>query len=329
MRWGHDMCSGAPGIITENGYYYEVVRKGVYRYGEDGQTERVIHEYIYSDWTVNGYALYYSTEYGVYMLPHGQDKSKKIYSADMLSTAYNNLSAEADGNLTVTVGKKNIKKNGSDVLVLDGVTGRVLSEKHVTRQKAVLPTESAYPKEQSFTAGDREITWAETDEESHQGVLYENGEPLLSDGATVYTEARKFGEYLVFTERSLWKHGESNAFIVLTPSGKTGRMEIKAEAYLLFKDSTDGYVYCKVQGESEYEVWVICLEELEFKKLELRNVPENNGYSSVYEPYDFVTYGKYLYSCVPWGEAQILWEIVFDESGCPVYLRFADKLTAD
>ena len=39
--------------------------------------------------------------------------------------------------------------------------------------------------------------------------------------------------------------------------------------------------------------------------------------------------GVYVYSCAPWGEAQIQWKLEYDENGRPAAMQLIDKNIRD
>ena len=41
--------------------------------------------------------------------------------------------------------------------------------------------------------------------------------------------------------------------------------------------------------------------------------------------YSVTSDGVYVYSCAPWGEAQIQWKLVYDEDGRPATIQLIDK----
>ncbi|MBO5071052.1 MAG: hypothetical protein J6C37_11950, partial [Roseburia sp.] len=76
------------------------------------------------------------------------------------------------------------------------------------------------------------------------------------------------------------------------------------DAYLFWTDASTDEVWC-YDVETE-ESWILEAEE------DLTR-------------YSISADGEYLYSCAPWGEEQILWKIVYDESGRPFSLQLIDE----
>ena len=74
-------CSAWPGSIVDGTYYFRVAHSGLWRWSEEGGTEKLLSTYWYDGSAVNGYGIYFSRGRTLYILPHATGKTEKLYTA--------------------------------------------------------------------------------------------------------------------------------------------------------------------------------------------------------------------------------------------------------
>ena len=81
MDYFEESCSSYIGSVTDGVYYYEVQRDGIYSYSKSNGTTKLLSSYWFDNWSVNEYGIYYNRGTTLYVLPHGSEKSEKLYSS--------------------------------------------------------------------------------------------------------------------------------------------------------------------------------------------------------------------------------------------------------
>lgn len=116
-------CSAWPGSIVDGTYYFRVAHSGLWRWSEDGGTEKILSTYWYDGALVNGYGVYFNRGRTLYVLPHATGKTAKLYTAPRAKCTHIGFSLLTDGRVDLMVYDKD-RQVGSEYL-LDGVTGTV------------------------------------------------------------------------------------------------------------------------------------------------------------------------------------------------------------
>ena len=116
-------CSAWPGSIVDGTYYFRVAHSGLWRWSEDGGTEKILSTYWYDGALVNGYGVYFNRGRTLYVLPHATGKTEKLYTAPRAKCTHIGFSLLTDGRVDLMVYDKD-RQVGSEYL-LDGVTGTV------------------------------------------------------------------------------------------------------------------------------------------------------------------------------------------------------------
>lgn len=281
MDYFEDTCASYIGSVVDGTYYYEVQREGIYSYDETNGTVKVLSSYWFDDWSVNEYGIYYNRGKTLYVLPHGAEKSEKLYSASSGSRI--DFSAQPNGSIKVSVvGKTDGKYETLQVFLPDGVTGELIE---------------GNPSETVYRIGGREL--AHVKNENGCDVL-EDGISILPDGMTVGGSPEAFEDGIMFfvglEGSDVWSY-----YVVLS-DGSEHAVKIAGDPPF-----------------AVYDNYVIYLKDHEFRCLDVRNNEswELGTDSDELPAYEFVLDGTTIYSCVPWSEAQTCRKLNIDADGRP------------
>lgn len=202
MDYFEESCSSYIGKVADGTYYYEVQREGIYSYNEANGTTKVLSSYWFDNWSVNEYGIYYNRGTTLYVLPHGSEKSEKLYSS--ASGSRIDFAVQPNGNIKVSVvGKVDGKYETLQSFFLDGASGERIDGKL---------------SETIYQIGDREIIHLR--QENGCDVL-ENGKSILPEGMTVGNSPDAFDDGIMFfinlDDSDVWSYyAAQSRMIVLT-----------------------------------------------------------------------------------------------------------------
>mgnify|MGYP006982387873 FL=1 len=314
-------CSAWPGSIVDGTYYFRVAHSGLWRWSEEGGTEKLLSTYWYDGAIVNGYGVYFSRGRTLYVLPHEIGKAERLYTAPRAKCTHIGFSLLTDGRVDLMVYDKD-RQVGSEYL-LDGVTGAVRE----TIQEEVPYRDflgNSYPRS-VFQLGEH-VFRLEDQADSRAYRLTVDGEtvPLpdilwldLYGGALGET-----GDYaLLYARTADAAEGEDDRQILLCSDGTVHvlpygeRFLTGARGYLYSVD------YTLVPADAE-DPW----GEPDRVPSGIRCYEITSGESwlltadAELDLYEFVTDGDLFFTCVPWGEEQVAWRLRYDGAGRPVSL---------
>lgn len=224
------------GTVVDGALYYEVPHKGIYKYTPDKGSKQILWKYWYDEYTVNNYAVYYTSGDTIYCIPHGTNESKEMYRLK-----------GADGMTVLPCGKDIIV--GADIygdtfkdLLINGKTGKEIGllsgfnikpdstdEMMITEYK----TTDLAADEVTCRVGKRKITLKEVkSDDSTTCSITENGKNLLKKNETVFYYPKVYlGDCLVFginNSRQNVDEGQ-NEILILRPDGRDSRITVNPE----------------------------------------------------------------------------------------------------
>ena len=293
MDYFEESCSSHIGSVTEGGYYYEVQRDGIYSYSKSNGTTKLLSSYWFDNWSVNEYGIYYNRGTTLYVLPHGSEKSEKLYSSANGSRI--DFAIQPNGTIkTSVVGKVDGKFETLQKFFLDGVTGERIE---------------GNLNETIYKIGDREIVHLR---QNNGSDVLERGTSILPKGMIVGNGADAFDDGVMFFINS-----ESNdiwSYFIVLADGSNHIVEIAGDPPF-----------------SIYETYVIYLKDNTFWCLDARNNEswKLDMTSDEYGVYEFVLDGTTIYSCAPWSEKQTCWKLNTDENGKPISTTLTDDNIMD
>ena len=314
-------CSAWPGSIVDGTYYFRVAHSGLWRWSEDGGTEKILSTYWYDGALVNGYGVYFNRGRALYVLPHATGKTEKLYTAPRAKCTHIGFSLLTDGRVDLMVYDKD-RQVGSEYL-LDGVTGTVRE----TIQEEVPYRDflgNSYTRS-VFQLGEH-VFLLEDQADDRAYRLTVDGEtvPLpdilwldLYGGALGET-----GDYaLLYARTANAAEGEDDRQILLCSDGTVHVLPYGEH----FLTGARGYLYSVdytlVPADTE-DPW----DEPDRVPSGIRCYEIATGESwlltadAELELYEFVTDGDLFFTCVPWGEEQVAWRLQYDDAGRPVSL---------
>ena len=289
MDYFEESCSSYIGKVADGTYYYEVQREGIYSYNEANGTTKVLSSYWFDNWSVNEYGIYYNRGTTLYVLPHGSEKSEKLYSS--ASGSRIDFAVQPNGNIKVSVvGKVDGKYETLQSFFLDGASGERID---------------GNLSETIYQIGDREIIHLR--QENGCDVL-ENGKSILPEGMTVGNSPDAFDDGIMFfinlDDSDVW------SYYVALADGNDYVIEIAGDPPF-----------------SIYDNYVIYLKDNEFWCLDARNNEswKLKMDAEEYRVYEFVIDGTTIYSCAPWSENQTCWKLNTDVNGKPISVSMTDE----
>lgn len=313
LRYDHFLagCSAYPGQIIDGVYYYHVQHEGVYSYMPGSNPQKLLSTFRYDSYLVNDYGIYYKDGRRIYVQEHETGERRRLYWANPFLYTHIGFSLQQDGNVIVTLYNKH-KEIVREVL-LDGRTGEVLETvMEATYDEAAL----VYYSNTHFQVGSREIVLME---ENGDFTVTEKGQPIGAGEISLLTVSRWSAEYIgdslwfrIVEETDEMENDGIMPMLVIYPDGGAERKEICP----LFGVVSGNHDYLFWNLNSSNTMWCYDVKAEESWELTVDNDMTI---------YDLETDGKYLYSCVPWGDFQALWEIVYDEAGKPIAMHLLDE----
>ncbi len=324
-------CNASAGTLVDGIYYYHERHNGVWRYTPEDGSSRILSEWAMDGYQVNQYGIYYSCGRGLYVREHESGKKRRLYNVKLFQGNRLALALQRDGNVVVTV--INDWKDTKFQLLLDGITGEVLEQ--VTEPLPLSDVVLSYG-ETHLQVGDRQVDLVGREGDFDCDVQ-ENGESLLEENWPLVSYGRKryFGENL-FLE---FAHQERLPvrYLILRPDGNDsvfasicGRPLTGTDDFLFFSldprvygDSGDREERAETVGYTHDTVWCMEIATGAYWRLELRQGEGEKEIGKVLA-YDMETDGKLLFSCAPWAEEHMCWQILYDEAGRPEALELID-----
>ncbi len=304
-------CGANIGKIVDGTYYYQVKSDGVYGYSHGGENKKLLSTYWYQDYDVNEYGIYYKQGRSLYVQEHETGERRKLYRAGVFDSSHIGFTLQEDGNVIVTVYNK--YKEYQYELLLDGISGEILS---TVMEKTPYSAGGMYYSRSHFTLEDRALDLVEVGKTNDYDLL-ENGESILPEGKVVERYS------MVYIGDNLWfyvngfadvSRGEQE-LLVVRPDGPD---EIKTLPFFEVYSGNNEYLF--FSEVSSNEMWCFDIETGESWTLEM---------DQDLTLYSVTSDGVYVYSCAPWGEAQIQWKLVYDEDGKPAAIQLIDKNIRD
>ncbi|MBQ8232398.1 MAG: hypothetical protein IJZ34_10800 [Lachnospiraceae bacterium] len=300
-------CGANIGQIVDGIYYYHVKGDGIYSYSPEEGNQKELSTYWYQGFDVNEYGIYYKQGRSLFVQEHETGDRRKLYRAGLFDSSHIAFTLQADGNVIVTVYNK--YKEYQYELLLDGKTGAVLE---TVMEKTPYSAGGLYYSRTHFLVGDREVTLVR-DEGTDDYDLLENGVSILPEGKRVERYSMEYiGDGLWFyVNDNAQLTGKAQEMFVVRPDGED---EIKVLPFFSMYSGDNEYLFWS--DSSSDEMWCFDIEKEESWMLE---VEQDLTLYSVRSD------GEYVYSCAPWGEKQIRWKLVYDESGRPVAMQLLDE----
>ena len=298
-------CGAWCGNIVEGTYYFTVPHDGVYSYSPEEGTKKQLSAFWEDGWLVNDYGIYYTRGRSLFVQVHETGKRQRLYTAAWWDWTHIGFSLEEDGNVVVTQYDK-YRERISEVLV-DGVTGQVLGEvtpviSYDEWWNDATPLYSRI----HFQVGERTLTLDATGGE-YRYDLTEDGRSLLPAGMRV-SGATRFGDRLWF--RSAGESEDTVTWYVASPDGNDQVVTLPLHTY---QTGTGDYLF--YVDDSNSGIW--CAEASTGQRWKLQTDVDCDFYS-------IVTDGTWMYTCVPWGEEQVCWELAWEE-GRPTALKLVSE----
>ncbi len=264
-------------------------------------------------WYVNSSGLYYCYGKTVYRMDLETLKRKKLFSVK--DGTHIGFSLTRDGNVIITVYDKKehfkyqVLINGENGDLIEQLTDRISYDSNLPMYTGVY-----------YQVGERRIELIRNggDAKNSRYMPTENGEALLPAGYWVSDFGRSIDGVLCFeihedNVEATW----AKEMLVLFADGKTVIVPAHQVYHgvightLLYsrQDSQENY------GSNGVGIWCYDSDTGETWQLAI---------DSESEFYDFTNDNEMLYSCVPWGDEQTAWKIVY-EGNKPVSLQLVDK----
>lgn len=201
------------GTAVDGVFYYEVPHKGIYKYTPDKGSEQILWKYWYDEYTVNDYAVYYTSGDTIYCIPHGTNESKKLYK----QAGEKNIGISPCGDNIIAY-----FENEFAYVMLDGRTGK--------RLYTVLD----YDKDEvnvNYSLGNRTLS---VTKENKKYIIRENGKSILRENETLSLPIPADYVYLegclVFEMSDESLSDDSNReYLILRPDGRDSRITVNPE----------------------------------------------------------------------------------------------------
>lgn len=311
-------CSAMPGTIVDGSYYYKIDHSGVWKYA-DGVNEKVLNTYWEDGgWLVNKSGLYYSCNKDVYRMDLDTLERTKIFSTS--EGTHIGFDLTQDGNVIVSVYDKNARFKYQ--VLVNGKGGGVIEQ--LTDKISYDSTTPLYTK-LHYQIGESKIELVQVggDDRTPHYMPTENGASLLPEGRWVSDYGYEHVDGVISFDVY---HGdapkeEETEMLIVFADGRT-ILEPKYNNYggaighiLLYVDNKSAENY----GSNGNGIW--CYNTDTSEKWQLTIDAES-------EFYEFTNDDQMLYSCVPWGEEQTAWKIVYERDK-PVSLQLVDNNIAE
>ena len=304
-------CGANIGEIVDGTYYYHVKGDGIYSYSPGEGNQKELSTYWYQDYDVNEYGIYYKQGRSLYVQEHETGDRRRLYRAGLFDSSHIGFTLQEDGNVIVTVYNK--YKEYQYELLLNGITGKILD---TVMERTPYNAGDMYYSRSHFTVGGRTVDLVEVGKANDYDLL-ENGESILPEGKLVERYSVEYiGDNLWFYVNDFADvtGGEQELFVV-RPDGED---EIKTLPFFEVYSGNNTYLF--FSEVSSNEMWCFDIETQENWTLEVdRDLTL----------YSVRSDGEYVYSCAPWGDKQILWKLVYDESGKPVAMKLIEENIID
>lgn len=296
-------CSAYPGTIIDGTYYYAKQHNGIYSYDpESKKTEKLLSTFWYRSYGINNYGIYYSRGGKIYVIPHEDKKSRKIFKAkgyDRINFLINN-----DNTLTVTCFDRRNKMKTE--ILIDAKSGEFI--------KTILPKmtfDEAWKISQnsdiSFQVDGRKLLLKHIKDGYYE--MCENGENILPKDTYAYNRSFYYsntGKTMFFDGyRKIDNETSVPVKIAVRKSGIPIVVELASQSS---KSTDDDFIFCK--DDKKEEISCISLNDLSSWKLETEGKTNVSFYS-------FESDGNYIYFTAPWDRAHECWKIERDENGLP------------
>lgn len=297
-------CSAWPGTIVDGSYYYNVPHSGVWRYTPGEGSEQLLSAFWEEGWQVNESGVYYVRGRSIYLQSHADGKTRRLYTVPLLQSTHIGFSFAADGMregaLAVTLYDR--RKQQSREVLIDGQTGALVREltgwQPYGSRGDVPYGWRFYPLEEQTLELTRH--WSAQEEGFVGYDLLLNGQSVLPQGMYAVQYPRRYGPNLLV--RAAQEGGAQAAEwqFLISAGGEAARLPDHAYSAgitgaLFYTDDT-GRVWCYLTDRKESRLLAA------------------DAAISVYE---MTTDGEYLYTCVPWGDAQTCWRVGYDAKGLP------------
>ena len=314
-------CSATPGNIVDGTYYFRVAHSGLWRWSEEGGTEKILSTYWYDGALINGYGVYYDRGRSLYVIPHETGKTERLFTAPLGKCSHMGFSLLADGRIDLRVYDKR-RQVGSEYL-LDGKTGEIRE----TLQEEV-PYDRFLGKDysRSILQLGEHVFRLEDQEGDRACRLTLDGETVSLPGVLWIdpygSPLGETGEYAALYARTADAGGQEDDCQLLLSSDGTVRILpygvhffTGARGYLYSVD----YTFVPADAEdpwgepSRLPSGILCYEIATGESWLLTANAE-------LDLYEFVTDGDLFFTCVPWGDEQVAWRLRYDDAGRPTGL---------
>ena len=313
-----------PGTIIDDAYFFRIPHSGIWKYTPEEGASLQLSTFWEDGTLINRYGLYFDRGRSLYVKPHSTGKTEKLYTADWPESTHIGMDLQPDGTVIVTVYNKNEKTFSQ--LQLDGATGEILETVTPASDYSALSTRYT---QTTFQVGSRIVKL----EAVHDSGLEWTPYTLTENGVSIVPEGLYLSQYPVYVGDDLyfdvddtdeWRNSSdavstSERVLLLRPDGTTRLLERPRYYYCGGSGEYLFYVDHSAREDEDYASAVGCYEIAtgEYWALSRKGGEE-------IDIYDFATNGQVLYSSCPWDDAQILWQIAY-EDGRPVSLQLTDE----
>lgn len=228
LGFGCVRATGNPsitGTAVDGVLYYEVPHQGIYKYTPEKGSEQILWKYWYDEYTVNSYAVYYTSGDTVYVIPHDTGESKELYK----QTGVKGVSIDPCGDNIIVV--LQYDNNNSVWIIIDGKTGKKLD--------LIWDESSENPIKAKYSVGNRRIT---IKQDNNGYSITENGKSLLKkdESLSAFMPVDCIGDSLVF---SITEEENERKVLVLRPDGRDSTLKFNPEEGEGISGGDENYIF--------------------------------------------------------------------------------------
>ena len=325
LRFGYFSmgCSASPGSIVDGTYYFYVSHNGLWRWSEEGGTEKVLSTYWYDGAGVNSYGVYYSRDRSLYVIPHETGKTERLCTAPRDRCSHMAFPLLPDGRVDLVLYDKH-HQMGSEYL-MDGRTGDILE----TLQEDVPYSDflGDFYYRSVFQLGDHVFRLEDRDGSRAFRLTLDGETVSLPNVLWVDTYGGPLGEtgeYAILYARTAddaEAEDEDDRQILLSSDGTVHILPYGEHFFTGARGYLYSIDYTLVPADTE-DPW----DEPDRQPTGIRCYEIATGETwllttdAEVDLYQFVTDGDLFFTCVPWDSKQVAWRLQYDGEGRPVGL---------
>ena len=322
LNFGSTGNPSVSGTVVDGALYYEVPHKGIYIYTPDKGSKQILWKYWYDEYTINNYAVYYTSGDTIYCIPNDTNESKELYrlkGVDRMTVLPCGKDIIVGANIDGDTFKDLLinGKTGKEIGLLSGFSIKPDStdEMMITEFK----TTDLAADEVTCRVGKRKITLKEVkSDDSTTCSITENGKNLLKKNETVlYYPKVYLGDCLVLDINNSKQNvdEEQNEVLILRPNGKDSRITVNPEEGEGISGGDKNYLF-----DQRFDNNIVCIDAYTGKTWDIAK-------DKRFECTEVVSSdNNYLYTINNMdGEQLSCWKIVYDSENKPASLELVNN----